>query len=83
MYVTRGEALNVKTSYMEAPWEWWETTRQGDQGTTKVGKRISRALSKVSATGFIQCGSGMLRQRLPEHATPNGWWMCKASFRNF
>ena len=27
-------------------------TRQGDQGTTKVGKRISRALSKVSATGF-------------------------------
>ena len=26
--------------------------RQGDQDTTKVGKRISRALSKVSATGF-------------------------------
>ena len=44
--------------------------RQGDQDTTKVGKRISRALSKVSATGFIQCGRGMLRQPLPEHATP-------------
>ena len=27
-------------------------TRQGDQDTTKVGKRISRAVSKVSATGF-------------------------------
>ena len=27
-------------------------SRQGDQDTTKVGKRISRALSKVSATGF-------------------------------
>ena len=27
-----------------------QTTRQGDQDTTKVGKRISRALSKVSAT---------------------------------
>ena len=27
-------------------------TRQGDQGTRKVRKRISRALSKVPATGF-------------------------------
>ena len=45
-------------------------SRQGDQETTKVGKRISRPLSKVSATGFIQCGRGMLRQRLPEHAMP-------------
>ena len=44
--------------------------QEGDQGTKKVGKRRSRALSKVSATGFIQCGHGMLRQRLPEHATP-------------
>ena len=47
-------------------------SHQGDQDTTKVGKRISFkiALSKVSVTGFIQCGRGMLRQRLPEHTTP-------------
>ena len=32
-----------------------QTTRQGDQDTTKVGKRISRAISKFLATGFIQC----------------------------
>ena len=45
-------------------------SRQGDQGTTKVGKRISRVVLTVWATGFIQCGRGMLMQRLPEHATP-------------
>ena len=45
-------------------------SRQGDQGTTKVGKRISRVVLTVRATGFIQCGRGMLRQRLPEHAMP-------------
>ena len=43
---------------------------QGDQGTTKVGKHISRVVLTVRATGFIQCGRGMLRQHLPEHATP-------------
>ena len=44
--------------------------RQGDQGTTKVGKRISRVVLTVRATGFIQCGRGMLRQCLPEQAMP-------------
>ena len=44
--------------------------RQGDQGTTKVGKRISRVVLTVWATGFIQCGRGMLRQHLPVLATP-------------
>ena len=43
-------------------------TKQGDQGTTKVGKHISRVVSTVRATGFIQGGRGMLRQCLPEHA---------------
>ena len=33
--------------------------RQGDQDMTKVGKRISRALSKVSETGFIHPPSGV------------------------
>ena len=44
--------------------------RQGDQGTMKVGKRISRVVLTVWATGFIQCWRGMLGQHLPEHATP-------------
>ena len=44
--------------------------RQGDQGTMKVGKHISRVVLTVRATGFIQCGRGMLRQHLSEHATP-------------
>ena len=46
------------------------TIRQGDQGTTKIGKRISRVVITVRATGFIQCGRGMLRQGLLVHATP-------------
>ena len=48
-------------------------SRQGDQDTTKVGKHISRALSKVLHwlyASTIQCGRSMLRQTLPAHATP-------------
>ena len=35
-------------------------SRQGEQGTRKVGKHISRVVLTVWATGFIQCGRGML-----------------------
>ena len=54
--------------------------RQGDQDTTKVGKRLSRALSKVSATGFtyppssvlstIQCASVCLSMPRPHWMKP-------------
>ena len=56
--------------------------RQGDQSTTKVGKHISRVVLTVRATGFIQCGPGMPRQRFLEHDTPtlDGGWAKAETF---